>query len=119
MLVYVTANVTNYAQINWISEYPHSPHKDYSSFGSLPDASLIGSYSLIEVTSSLIDKIWSAGRVNNTTTLYPNLGSSLVGTHWSREVDSEVDVVLSLNDDNLSTSWARINDTDIAPRRQL
>ena len=119
MLVYVTAHATGYPQVNWVSEYPLNPYTDYSSYGDLPHVSLLGSYSLVQLPSTSIDKIWNATRTGVTTTLYPDLGADLAGTHWSREVDTETDVVLSLSNDNISSSWVRVSETDIAPRRQL
>ena len=119
MLVYVTANATNHPQVNWVSEYPHAPFTDYSSYGTLPHVSLLGSFSLVRLSDSLLDGIWEAGRGDQITTVYPKLGLDQQGTHWAREVDSETDVVLTLSNDNISSSWARVNDTDIAPRRQL
>ena len=120
MLVFVTAHATNYPQVNWVSEYPHDPYIDYSSYGTLPHVSLIGSYSIVTLDESLLDKMWTASRTSSgITSLYPALGTSLAGTQWSREVDNETNVVLTLSNDNTSSSWARINETDIAPRRQL
>jgi hypothetical protein len=119
MLVYVTAHATDHPQVSWVSEYPHNPYTDYSSYGTLPHVSLLGSYSLSVLSDTSLDKIWSATRTLGTTTLYPQIGDDLLGIHWSREVDTETDVVLSLSNDNLSSSWTRLNDTDIAPRRQL
>lgn len=119
MLVRIRAQATSSEEITWVSEYPTMPLKDYASFGGLPPASDIGTYSIFELSSLDIDQIWSASRANATTTVYPQLGDELLGIHWSREVDTETDVVLSLSNNNLSSSWARLNDTDIAPRRQL
>ena len=119
MLMYVTANAANYPQVNWVSEYPLSPYTDYSSHGSLPDVSLLGSFSLISLPSSLIDQVWSAARTQNVTELYPKTGGAADDVHWSREVDSVTSIVLTLSDENLSTSWVRVNDTDVAPRRQI
>jgi hypothetical protein len=119
MLVYVTAHATEYPQVNWVSEYPLNPYTDYSSYGTLPHVSLLGSYSLVKLPDESIDQIWNAVRTGATTSLYPNLGVDLEGTHWSREVDSETDFVLTLSNDNISSSWVRVSETDIAPRRQL
>jgi len=119
MLVYVTANATNHPQVNWVSEYPHAPFTDYSSYGTLPHTSLLGSFSLVRLSDNLLDGIWEAGRRDRTTTVYPKLGLDQQVTHWSREVDSVTSIILTLGDENLSTSWVRVNDTDIAPRRQI
>ena len=119
MLVRITAQATSFSELTWISEYPTLPLTDYASFGNLPPASDIGSFSIFELSSSEIDQIWDANRAYGTTTVYPSLGDALVGTHWSREVDSVVNIVLTLDNNNLSTSWARVNETDLAPRRQV
>lgn len=120
MLVYVTAHATNYPQVSWVSEYPHSPYTDYASYGTLPHVSLLGSYSIIRLPQSSIDQIWTATRTSSGITgVYPNSDPELGGTQWSQEVDNETNVVLTLSSDNTSSSWARINETDIAPRRQL
>ena len=120
MLVYVTAHATNYPQVNWVSEYPHNPYTDYAAYGTLPHVSLLGSYSIVRLPQSSIDQIWSANRTSSgVTSVYPNLGADLVEVHWSREVDSETDVVLTLSNDNISSSWVRVSETDIAPRGQL
>lgn len=120
MLVYVTAHATNYPQISWVSEYPHNPYTDYAAYGTLPHVSLLGSYSVVRLPQSSVDPIWSANRTSSgITSVYPNSDPDLKGTQWSREVDNETHVVLTLSSDNTSSSWARINETDIAPRRQL
>ena len=120
MLVYVTAHATDYSQVSWISEYPHNPYTDYAAYGTLPHVSLLGSYSIIRLPQNLLDQIWTADRTSGgVTTIYPNLGADLLGVQWAREVDSETDVVLKLSNDNISSSWVRVSETDIAPRRQV
>ena len=119
MLVLIRAQTTSSEELTWITEYPTMPLKDYASFGGLPPASDVGDVSIFHLSASDMDQIWSASRASGTTTVYPNLGDALTGIHWSREVDSEVDIVLTLDNNNLSTSWARVNDTDLAPRRQV
>jgi|13_taG_2_1085334.scaffolds.fasta_scaffold00077_2 hypothetical protein len=120
MLVYVTAHATNYPQVSWVSEYPHNPYTDYATYGTLPHASLLGAYSIVRLPQDSIDQIWAANRTSSgITSVYLNLGADLVAVQWSREVDNQTNVVLTLSNDNTSSSWARINETDIAPRRQL
>jgi hypothetical protein len=119
MLVLVRAQATSSVEVTWVSEYPTRPLTDYFTFGSLPDVSNIGTVSLFPLSAEDMDEMWSATRANAVTTIYPLLGADLIGRQWSRKVDNETDVLLTLTGDNLSPSWARISDTDIAPRRQL
>ncbi len=119
MLVYVTANASDYSPVSWISEHPLSPFTDYSSHGTLPHVSLLGSFSLQNLDASLFDEVWTSSRIGNVTTLYPEEGSGTDDSQWSREVDSVTSIILTLSDENLSTSWVRVNDTDVAPRRQI
>lgn len=119
MLVRVRGQAASAAEVEWVSEYPTAPLTDYYTFGDMPETSEIGTVSLFSLASQDIDSIWSASRASNDTIIYANLGSLDTMGHWSREVDTSTSIRLTLVNSNLSSSWVRLNETDIAPRRQL
>jgi hypothetical protein len=116
-----TAQSTQGSLVSWVTEYPLTPFLDYATFGTFPPTEDLGAFSLVALGPQDADSIWNGSRVSalNVTTLYPDLGGTQAGTHWRRDVDTEIDVTLTLSGTNLSTSWVRLSATDIAPRRQL
>ena len=119
MLVLARAQATSYPEVTWVSEYPATPLTDYGVFGSLPTADLLGTISLTSLTESDMDALWSNSREYSVTTVFPKEGQASQSEHWSAEVDSDTNIVLTLSNNNLSTSWARVNGTDITPRREV
>ena len=114
--MYVTASASGHAPVSWVSSNPLNPYLDYISFGSLPDVSLLGSYSIVPLS---IEDIWAVSLSGGTLSLSPRVGAPLFVAPWRRSVDVSTDIILSLNETNLSPSWVRLNDTDIAPRSKI
>lgn len=119
MFVLARGQVSGSSEVTWVSEYPTAPLTDYYAFNTLPDVENIGTVSLFTLDATHIDAVWDAGRAYSVTTVSPSVGPSLLSGHWHREVDSITTITLTLNNENLSTSWVRVSDTAVAPRRQI
>ena len=108
----------NSGQISWVTRNPTNPYVDYYKLGDKPERNELGDFSLMVLPSQNYDIIWANQSTASKVTIYPTVGSALVEHHWSRSVDNVTNVVLTLNGNNLSTSWVKLSDDKIAPRRQ-
>lgn len=114
----VVATSTGGSQVSWITSTPNNPYKDYYAIGTHPPRDELGTYEIYPLTADDASDIWSSVQVDGKTHLSPVSGGAKTEEFWSRHVDSTADVVLKLSQTNMSTSWVRINDTDIMPRSQ-
>lgn len=116
MLIYVTASASGHPPVSWVSSNPLNPYLDYRSFGSLPGVASLGSYSIVPLT---LEDVWSMSLFKGTLSITPRIGVPLFVAPWRRSVDASTDIIVSLNETNISPSWVRLNDTDIAPRSAI
>lgn len=118
MLYLAQATSNNSGQVTWITRTPSNPYVDYYKLGNGPERNELGSFTLTTLPSESYDNIWANQSTAPVVTLYPTSGDALVEHHWARAVDSEINIALTSNSNNLSTSWVKLSDDRIAPRRQ-
>ena len=118
MLYLAQATSNDSGQISWVTKNPVNPYADYYKLGDGPERNELGEVALIILPSENFDTVWANETSVSTVTIYATKGSALTEHHWARSVDNETNVALTLNGNNLSTSWVKISDDKIAPRRQ-
>ena len=118
MLYLAQATSNNSGQITWVTRNPTNPYVDYYKLGDGPERNELGDFSLTILPAQNFDTMWANQSTASTVTIHPTTGSALTEHHWARSVDNEINVALTLNGNNLSTSWVKLSDDNIAPRRQ-
>lgn len=118
MLYLAQATSNSSGQVTWITRTPSNPYVDYYKLGNGPERNELGAFTLTVLPTQDYDTIWLNQSTAPVVTIYPTAGVAATEHHWTRAVDSETDVALTLNSNNLSTSWVKLSDDRIAPRRQ-
>jgi hypothetical protein len=117
MLYRVTAISTDGSLVTWVTSYPRNPWRDYYPLGAQPTKDNLGSYELTPIPAGSEDGVWEY-TPSDPSSVYPVSGAPKSDQFWKRTVDTTTDVILRLSNENTSTTWVRLNETDITPRRR-
>lgn len=110
------ATSTGGSQVTWVTAFPQNPYTDYYAIGANPPRDELGTYEIYPLVEDAAAEIWRPSDISGSPAIYPTSGPETHEAFWERRVDSTSNVALKLSHTNMSTTWVRVNDTDIMPR---